>query len=288
MFQHSLSLHSKGRSLGGFALGLSVLGQGFAFAQDRRPAQPQPAERPAMERPMQPMERPARPERPMQPLERPTRPERPVSPGVVTQPTARTEVPIRPATNAIIAPRPLERSVGRPTRVFWQHRDIMAEIQAMARRGFIAVHPVGEDLSEFTGVSDFPAGWTAYGFRVPPGESIHIRLHHPNEGWFRLAMVNKWGSLEQGMLQNLIPTGNPEVKYTNPTKEPRSVYVIVDDPGWMSGIGNPFNMKVTRSWDPTKKKVDAAPIVTGIWAQKKEDAKPDAAKEAPAPVQPKG
>lgn len=197
--------------------------------------------------------------------------------------------PFRPATNAIITPRAMERCTVMPHREFWRRRDIMAEIQAMARRGFIAVHPVGEDLSEFTGVADYPAGWTAYGFRVPPGENIHVRLNHSNEGWFRLAMVNKWGSLEPGMLQNLIPTGNPEVKYRNPTDKPRSVYVIVDDPGWMSTTANPFSMKVTRSWDPTKKKVDTAPIVTGIWAQKKEEAKPDSApKDAPATPQPKG
>jgi len=180
-----------------------------------------------------------------------------------------------------------------PTRDLWRRRDLLAEIQAMARQGFIAVRPVNENASEFTGVAEYPAGWTAYGFRVPPGENIHVRLNHTNEGWFRLAMVNKWGTLEPGMLQNLIPTGNPEVKYTNPTDQPRSVYVIVDDPGWMSTKENPFSMKVTRSWDPAKKKVDNAPIVTGIWAQKKEEAKPDGTGQAPsadpkAETQPKG
>lgn len=162
-----------------------------------------------------------------------------------------------------------------PTPAYWRQRDIMAEIQYMARRGSIAVHPVGEDQAEFTGVSDYPAGWTAYGFRVPAGENLHVRLTHSNEGWFRLGMVNKWGSLEEGMLQNLIPTGNPEVTYRNPSKETRSVYVIVDDPGWMSSKANPFTMKVTRSWDPAQKNVNDAPIVTGIWAQRQEPAKPE-------------
>jgi hypothetical protein len=166
-------------------------------------------------------------------------------------------------------------------------------MQAMMRRGFIGVHPVSEDMNEFTGVSEYPAGWTAYGFRVPPGEKLHVRLNHTNEGWFRLVMVNKWGSLEPGMLQNVIPTGNPEVKYTNPTDQVRSVYVIVDDPGWMSTKANPFTMKVTRSWDPTQKKVDHAPIVTGIWAQKKEEPSPETGTPEPkrtveAEAQPKG
>jgi hypothetical protein len=243
-------------------------------------------DRPAVQRPT--VERPT-PQRPN--VERPTiqRPtvERPgVNRPAVQRPTV--ERPIRPASNDIIAPRPMLRCFEKPTPKFWRHRDIMAEIQVMARRGFIAVHPIGEDIKEFSGFSDYPAGWIAYGFRVPAGESIHIRLHHTNEGWFRLAMMNKWGSLEQGMLQNLIPTGNPEVKYTNPTKEPRSVYVLVDDPGWMSTKENPFTVSVTRSWDPAKLKVNDAPIVTGIWAQKKEEAKPPETKAAePKAVEPK-
>jgi hypothetical protein len=144
----------------------------------------------------------------------------------------------------------------------------MAEIQSMARRGAIAVHPIGDDANEFKGVSNIPAGWIAYGFRVPPGEKLHVRLNHTNEGWFRLSMVNKWGVQELGMLQNVIPTGNPEVGYTNFTKEPRSVYVIVDDPGWMSSKADPFNMKVSRSWDSTKKPVEV-PIASGIWTEQK-------------------
>ncbi|HJV49586.1 MAG TPA: hypothetical protein VJ549_09960 [Geothrix sp.] len=161
-----------------------------------------------------------------------------------------------------------------PTHETWRRRDITAEVQAMARRGFVAVNPIGDDIDEFTDVSEFPAGWKAYGFSVPPGEKIHIRLHHPAEGWFRLVMFNKWGELEKGMLQNLIPTGNPEVSYTNSRKEPRSVYVIVDDPGWMSSKEYPFRIHIDRSWDPAKKK-GVAPIAVGIWAQKQEPAKPE-------------
>lgn len=144
----------------------------------------------------------------------------------------------------------------------------------MARKGSIAVNPIAEDIKEFTGFSDLPAGWKAYGFRVPAKEQIHIRLRHANEGWFRLSMVNKRGGLEEGMLQNLMPTGNPEVKFTNPTDETRAVYVIVDDPGWMSTEANPFTMTVTRSWDPTVKTIEDAPIATGIWAQKQVEPKP--------------
>ena len=293
---------SVGRRLGSIVLGLSAIGLGFSFAQERQPARTQSVESPGRE------QRSASPERQTHSMDRPgqsgldrqghqgdnrnssTQPgdrrEGSIRPG-----DRRFEIPSRPATNDIIPPRPRERCTVLPDPMFWKHRNVAAEIQAMARRGFIAVHPVAESVNEFTGIADFPAGWTAYGFRVPPGESLHIRLTHLNEGWFSLIMVNKWGGKEQGMLRNLIPTGNPEVVYKNPNKETRSVYVIVDDPGWMSSSYNPFTLKMTRSWDPTKKKVDTAPIVTGIWAEKKEEAKPADAvpstKEVAAPVQTK-
>lgn len=280
MFPDLPHLPVASRRLTGFALGLSLLGGGFSFAHsaERPTADRQTAEHPAVARPS--VERPVVERRT---VEGPTavrpntvRPavESQMNPSKDSRPTAPARAPIRPATNAIITPRAWERCTIQPTPQVWQRRDLMAEIQSMARRGFIAVHPVGEDIDELLGVSDFPSGWKAYGFAVPPGEKIHIRLTHPNEGWFRLAMVNRWGGLEKGMLQNLIPTGNPEVSYTNYFKEPRCVYVIVDDPGWMSGQANPFKMTVVRSWDPAKKKIDA-PVVTGIWAQKKVEPKPE-------------
>lgn len=175
---------------------------------------------------------------------------------------------VDPAAKIIVEPRALPRCQVQPTQELWRKRDLMAEIQAMARRGFIAIHPVEGAINELSGLCKFPAGWTAYGFRVPAGEKIHIRLRHPNEGWFRLIMVNKWGGLDQGMLQNLIPTGNPEVTFTNPTRETQNVHVIVDDPGWMSSKANPFTLKITRSWDPGKHPMDGTPIVMGIWAEK--------------------
>lgn len=280
MFTHSLSLLSVGRKLGTLVLGLVSMGQGFSFAQDRgrvvTSTTPPPQ---TLDRPTRQMERPPARVVGERPIQRGRDSMPSGSRGQVNRTTQRPSALVRPANPILVAPRPMERCTVRPTHEVWRRRDIMAEIQAMARRGNIAVRPIGEDLNEFTGVADFPAGWTAYGFRVPAGESIHIRLRHSNEGWFRLGMVNKWGSLEQGMLQNLIPTGNPEVKYANPSAETRSVYVIVDDPGWMSSKANPFSMSVTRSWSPTQKKVDDAPIVTGIWAKKADEATPVATPE---------
>jgi hypothetical protein len=291
MFPDSLSLPSVGR-LTRVALGLCVLGGGISFAQDRGAPQSRSVDRPTVDRPIldrQTMDRRTS-DRPT--MDRPNV-QRQEMPRQVNRPTASDSAPVRPATNAIIAPPGNDQWINPPSRNNWEGRDLMAVIQSMARRGFIAVHPIGEDVDEFSGVSDFPAGWISYGFRVPPGEKLHLRLNHSNEGWFRMAMTGKWGNIEKGMLQNLIPTGNPEVSYTNFTKEPRSVYVIVDDPGWMSRTIGPFKVKVTRSWDPAKKQMDNTPIVTGIWAQKKEEPRPEPAiqnarTEAKVEVQPKG
>ncbi|MDE3246998.1 MAG: hypothetical protein KGN80_13000, partial [Acidobacteriota bacterium] len=96
-----------------------------------------------------------------------------------------------------------------PNSYFWGHRDLMAEIQFMSRQGFVACTRVADDATEVTDYSDFPQGWKGYAFVVPAKGTLHVSLNHTNRGWFRLVMMNKWGDLQAGMLQNLIPTGNP-------------------------------------------------------------------------------
>lgn len=295
------------RSLGGLFAGLAALSLGVASAQsrpepgqrresvDRAPAAaadraPAPTFAPGIERaqPIRATER-AQPTRSSeQPQGRPGRIEAPkATPQSDAKRTPNSAVPGsasatgRSASEAIINPRPLPRWTVPPTSDQWQHRDIMAEIQAMSRRGFIRVNPIGEGVDAFSGVSEWPAGWKAYGFLVPAGEKLHVRLTHSHEGWFRLMMVGKWGQVEKGMLQNLIPTGNAEASYINYSDQPRSVYVIVDDPGWMSSIENPFKVKIERSWDPAKKALDGVNFSTGIWAMKEATA-PDAVSEAKA------
>ena len=247
----SLHVHSGFTGSGRLVLalaGLGFIGAGFAMAQSRAT---RPMPRPPISRPMErPMERPR------------MRQENPTASRSFVGSTQ------RPAASRIVEPRPMARCTATPNPEYWQRRDIMAEIQWMARRGSITVQPVAEEVKTLDGIAWFPAGWAAYGFRVPAGDSLKVSLEHPNRGWFRLLMVNKWGQLEQGMLQNTLHTYEPVVTYTNPTKETRAVYVIVDDPGWMSSKDNPFNLSITRSWEPGQKKVDDAVVVTGIWAKK--------------------
>jgi hypothetical protein len=73
-----------------------------------------------------------------------------------------------------------------------------------------------------------PAGWRAYRVEVPGNTEVHARLTSDHEGWFLVRTVNKWGQLQEGMLQNLIPTGNPEASFRNPKAEAATVFFVVD------------------------------------------------------------
>ncbi|MFN8010187.1 MAG: hypothetical protein U0P81_02165 [Holophagaceae bacterium] len=186
-------------------------------------------------------------------------------------------------------PRATERCTALPTAEVWQHRDLFKEIQALSRRGCIPVLPVAGYVDALQDYAFMPAGWKAYGFVVPPQGELEVHLDHPNLGWFRLAMVNKWGSLQRGMLQNLIPRGTPMVTYKNLEKTTQQVFVIADDPGWMSSKQTPYKITIKRSWDGKKEVPDSLPQVLGIWAQHgslEAAAKPaatDPAKSAPQP-----
>lgn len=172
-----------------------------------------------------------------------------------------------PPRRVLLAPPAMERCRIVPTELAWQRRDIMREIQHMARRGLIPVTPVSALVDTVEDVAIFPAGWKAYGFVVPAKGELEVRLNHPNLGWFRLMMVNKWGSLQEGMLQNLIPKGTPVVTFKNPKNSPQEVFVIADDPGWMSTKADPYTISIKRSWEPRQNGLDPMPQTVGIWAK---------------------
>ncbi len=152
-----------------------------------------------------------------------------------------------------------------PNAFFWGHRDIMAEIQFMSREGFVPCTRVADDATEVTDYSDFPQGWKGYAFVVPAKGSLKVSLNHVNRGWFRLVMMNKWGDIQEGMLQNLIYKGVPEVSFNNPRNEPQAVYVVADDPGWMSSKAYPYQLKVERSWDPGTVDLKDVKVAAGVW-----------------------
>ncbi|BDU73055.1 hypothetical protein [Mesoterricola silvestris] len=124
---------------------------------------------------------------------------------------------------------------------------IDVKIRRSARRtGFLpAVEvPRGEVLAITHEISS-PAGWQAYRVDTAPGEKIHARLRADHEPWFVVKCVNRNGQLEQGMLQNLIRTGNPEATYVNPGKGPVTVYFVVDTTEILTGK-EPYVLTLTR------------------------------------------
>ena len=183
-----------------------------------------------------------------------------------------TPLPIRgrrliyyPGTRVVVPPPLWRRCTVVPDVQYWQHRDIMAEIQWMARSGFIPVTPIGPGVSQLSDYAQFPAGWRAYGIAVPPGGRIAVSLHHPNLGWFRLMAVNKWGQPGPGMLQASVAYRPVAMTLSNPGKEAEAIYVIVDDPGWMSSQNDPYTLTIRRDWDPRNVDLAQVKVVAGLW-----------------------
>lgn len=139
-------------------------------------------------------------------------------------------------------------------------------------KGFIPVTAVSSDSSQLTdhAVKSFAgkwAGWKGYGLIVPPKESVTFDLYHPNQPWFRLIICDKWGGAVPGGLSSLMPQPLPKLKYTNPGFETETIYLIVDDPGWMSHEGSPYTLEMSRTWNPDMFPEDLSSIVKGIWGR---------------------
>lgn len=90
------------------------------------------------------------------------------------------------------------------------------------------------------------SGWRAYRLQVPPGGKVHVEVVEGRRAWFRVKAVNRWGRLEEGMLQNRIWTGKPEASYKNPSStETKEVWFIVDTTDTQM-TGDPFEVEVRR------------------------------------------
>jgi hypothetical protein len=119
------------------------------------------------------------------------------------------------------------------------------ELRARARRSgslravAVPVLPcVVEDQVEMT------SGWKAYRVEAPAGAKVKARLRAAHEAWFRVRTVNRWGALEEGMLQNRIPTGNPEASYHNPKQQVSTFYFVVDT-AEIGADAEPFRLELT-------------------------------------------
>jgi hypothetical protein len=88
------------------------------------------------------------------------------------------------------------------------------------------------------------SGWKAYQVQVPGKGSLSMRLHSDHEAWFRVTTVNRWGRMEEGMLQNRIYKGKPEASCHNPKDAPSTVFFIVDTTD-ASAMSEPYTLDIT-------------------------------------------
>lgn len=89
------------------------------------------------------------------------------------------------------------------------------------------------------------AGWQAYQVVAEPGTRVKVRLRGDHEGWFIVRCVSRMGQWEKGMLQNAVPTGNPEASFINDGPTPRTAFFVVDTTVYLSGA-EPYTLQVTR------------------------------------------
>lgn len=165
----------------------------------------------------------------------------------------------------IIFPPGYPRCTVLPDMAYWASRDLMAEIQWLSRAGYLPVTPVdptAETLVDYTWV---PSGWKAYGFAVPPGGRLQVEVQHLKPGWFRLMAVDQWGKPGPGMLEASIAHRPVLVTVSNPEKEAKAIYIIVDDPAWWSSKADPYTLVIRRDWDPAAVDLSAVKMVNGLW-----------------------
>jgi hypothetical protein len=165
----------------------------------------------------------------------------------------------------IVFPPPFPRCMVLPDVAFWGRRDLGAEIQWLARAGFLPVTPVDSKAESLVDFTWQPSGWKAYGFAVPPGGRLQVEVQHTKPGWFRLMAVNRWGTPGPGMLEAAIAHRPIMVTVSNPGKKADAVYIIVDDPGWWSTKDDPYTLVIRRDWDPTAVDLSSVTMVAGLW-----------------------
>ena len=169
-----------------------------------------------------------------------------------------------PGTRLVVPPAWHRRTLI-PDAGYWGHRDLMAEIRWLSRRGWIPVTALSDGVEALTDFSQQPAGWRAYGLAVPPGGTVQVEVQHEKLGWFRLMLMNKWGQPGPGMLQAAMAHRPVGITYRNPGEEATAIYVIVDDPGWWSDAQSPYTLLVRRDWNPAEVDLSAVKIAAGLW-----------------------
>ena len=86
-----------------------------------------------------------------------------------------------------------------------------------------------------------PSGWKSYQFDVPADQTLTFNLETKYKSNFKLFTVNRWGDLEEGMLQNTIYRGEPKASYINKKKTNNTIYLVIDS---VDMYGEPYTLEV--------------------------------------------
>jgi hypothetical protein len=89
------------------------------------------------------------------------------------------------------------------------------------------------------------SGWRAYAIEVPGGGTVKAQVVEGRKAWYRVLGVNAWGMEEPGLLQNRIPTGEPQATYKNPGPGTRTIYFIVDTLD-IDMVDEAYTLEITR------------------------------------------
>ncbi len=150
------------------------------------------------------------------------------------------ELPIVDGTKLIRVPGPLVDHRVDPSR--WPGRSNGLDFRRIARQSSAipAVSaPIEESIIEDK-IQD-QAGWKAYRFDIPPRSSYEFSIKADRISWFSLRVINKWGQIEVGMLQNIIQRGYPYASYINDTNKTKTIFVVLDTTE-ENLFGEPYNL----------------------------------------------
>lgn len=101
------------------------------------------------------------------------------------------------------------------------------------RPSFIMTVIAPEGDCDIKDIMNNPSGFKSYRFNVLAKQTVTFKLNVLYKANFRLFTVNKWGDLEEGMLQNLIQKGEPQASYISPKDTTNIIYLIVTgDSSW--------------------------------------------------------
>ena len=95
------------------------------------------------------------------------------------------------------------------------------------RASFIMSVTAPEGDCDIKDTMNSQSGWKSYRFNVPAKQTVTFKLDTTNKSSFRLFTVNRWGDLEEGMLQNTIYRGEPKASYISPKDTVNTIYLVV-------------------------------------------------------------